>query len=235
MSKCAGYTKKGLRCKNKCKNKYCMYHCKQKGGKNNNKPMKKLCKVIDLEHKRTKYYKNKGKVGGAKKKNEPKYKPKIDLDKYPQVIIEQKRAKHNDFFIRKGNANEFCAMSDVRPGQASYAFQENGNGLVAIIDDEPVGFLLFTPKKRMKMRGGKYMYLELICTSRNSQKRKDKKTGKNIPIGTLLLTKFEQIAIALGYPKLKGESVKEAVKFYEKNGWTVGKDKQHKMSKKLNV
>lgn len=233
MSRCIAYTKKGVRCKIKCKNKYCRYHCKKTGGYKNPmkqqylKPYKCDCKscptgcVSSCSCRR----------GGAKKKIS--YKPMIDLNKYPQVVIEQKKGKHNNFFVNKGNANKFCAMSDVRPGQAAYSFEENKNGLVASIDGEPVGFLLFTPKSRMKISGGNYMYLELICTSRYSPKRKDKKTGKNIPIGTLLLTKFEQIALSLGYPKLKGESVKGAIKFYEKNGWTVKKDSKNSMTKKL--
>jgi len=172
--------------------------------------------------------------GGAlfKKKEKSTYKPKIDLDKYPQVIIEQKRQKHLKQLVGEDKANQFCAMSDVRPGQAGYSVKENRNGLVAIIDDEIVGFLLFTPKSRGKMSGGNYMYLELICTSKRSKKRKDKK-GKNIPIGTLLLTKFEEISRQLGYYKLKGESVKGAVKFYKRNGWTVGTDTKHKMTKKI--
>lgn len=205
MSQCVGYTKKGIKCKKICKTKFCRYH--KKGG---------------------------GLLKKKKKIDEPKYKAKIDLDKYPQVIIEQKKQKHLKQLVEENKANEFCAMSDVRPGQAGYAVKENNNGLVAIIDKEIVGFLLFSPKKRGKISGGNYMYLDLICTSKKTKKRKDKK-GKNIPIGTLLLTKFEEISIKLGYYKLKGEAVKGAIKFYEKNGWKVGNDSQHKMTKKINV
>ncbi len=252
MPRCSGYTAKRTKCKIVCKGKYCRHHCKtQRTGGGIGKEIMTKPDYFNSKQKGTKYgggigkeimtkpdyfnSKQKGaKYGGAlfKKKEKSTYQPKIDLDKYPQVLIEQKKQKHLKQLVGENKANQFCAMSDVRPGQAGYAVKENKNGLVAIISGEIVGFLLFTPKKRGKMSGGNYMYLELICTSKTSKKRKDKR-GKNIPVGTLLLTKFEQIARQLGYYKLKGESVKEAVKFYKRNGWTVGSDKQHKMTKKI--
>ena len=202
LTKCAGSTKNGLTCKLMCPGKYCRHHCKKTGG------------------------------SLFKKKEITKFNPIIDFDKFPQVKFEQKKQKHNDFFAIKKNANKFCAKSEVMPGKPVSAFLENNNGIIASIDDIPLGFLLFTQKSRSNISGGKYLYLDLICTDTTSKKRKTKK-GKNIPIGTLLLAKFEEIALQLGFKKIKGEAVKSAIKFYEKNGWIVKKDFENSMSKKL--
>ena len=151
----------------------------------------------------------------------------IDFTKYPDFSIEQKSQKHIDFFVKKGYANDFCSMSDVLPGRPKDIFTEQGqNGIIARIGDNYVGFLFFSVKRRSKIRGGDYFYLELICTTKNKERR------KGYPIGKLLLAKFEELAKKFKINKLKGESVRQASGFYKKMGWKVGSDL--KMSKKLN-
>lgn len=151
----------------------------------------------------------------------------VDLSKYPDFSTEQKSQKHLDFFVKKRYANDFCAMSDVLPGRPIEIFTEPGqNGLIAKVGDNYVGFLFFSVKKRSKLRGGNYFYLELICTTKNKERR------KGYPVGKLLLAKFEELAKRFGINKLKGESVRQASGFYKKMGWTI--EPNLKMHKKLN-
>ena len=152
-------------------------------------------------------------------------KSNIDFSKYPLFSAEQKSQKHMDYFVNKRNANEYCALSGVIPGKPVEAFKEYPNGIIAKINNKYVGFLLFTVKRRMKIKGGDYFNLELICTTKN------KKNREGYPVGKLLLTKLEAIAKQFKIHKLKGESVKQAVGFYKKMGWNVKPNGN--MSKKL--
>ena len=69
------------------------------------------------------------------------------------------------------------------------------------------------------------MFLDLICTSNNKNHR------QGYPVGKLLLAKFEQLAKKFNYNKLKGTSVKNAINFYKKMGWTINPD--NSMAKKI--
>ena len=150
----------------------------------------------------------------------------VDFSKYPDFSIEQKSQKHIDFFVKKEYANDFCSMSDVLPGRPKEIFTEQGqNGIIARVGDNYVGFLFFSVKRRSKIRGGDYFYLELICTTKNKERR------KGYPIGKLLLAKFEELAKKFKINKLKGKSVRQASGFYKKMGWTV--ESNLKMHKKL--
>ena len=137
--------------------------------------------------------------------------------------IDRSNKEHKEF-VKSKAPESFCSMSGVLPGSPTSNFFKYP-GYVAKVGDKYVGFMLFSFKKRRKLFGGDYVYLEMICATKNKIDRQGYK------VGSKLLEKLEEIAKQMGYKKLRGESVAQATKFYKKMGWKVEVD--GKMKKKL--
>ena len=138
---------------------------------------------------------------------------KIELEDYEGFFDDDKGLELYDYMVEQNGAYNIC-RGTIKKSYIQRAFEkEDVSGYLALLDGKYIGTIIFYNK-------GDKLYLDLICS----------KKIKGMPVGQLLLLKFEEYARKNKYKVLITDAVKTAVNFYKKNGWKKnGKMKDNKV------
>lgn len=137
-----------------------------------------------------------------------------------------------DYFVEEDNGSAFC-QGKIGTKYIQNAFEKSGIiGKIMTIgkDGLYVGFILFEVKSNFSLRKGTTsLYLNLLC----AVSTKDFPEKKGIPVGALLIKEMEKYAKENGIKEIYANAVKDALPFYQKNGYKTVSNKFIKKFKKF--
>lgn len=176
------------------------------------------------------FFKNKltTKILIKQKVNKKRVRIKYSLYSYGENYMINKKSKDIlDYFVGQNQGEIYC-RNKITPEYVIKSFMDpNIIGIIAELGGEYIGFILFNQLSK------KEMYLKLLCSISSI----DLPEKKNIPVGQLLLNQMEKYTIEKKIKKISLNAVKEAIPFYENNGfrkaWTFKKNKSIRMIKSL--
>lgn len=170
--------------------------------------------------------KRKSQRGGAKlsEADIKKYSKIVELEEYEGDTEDDYGLEIYDELVEQGKGYDIC-RGKIDKGYIYGTFNNrNGQGFLASIKGEYVGFIVYYMKKGD-------LYLDLVCAAKNAK-------TKGIPLGQLLISKMEQYAKKNKIKTIRAHAVTPALPFYKATGWkTTGpaKDDKHPISKSIGV